>query len=175
MAKQPAIKIYGLDKAIDAMQELEPNYRREARKVLMKTPQAVADKARGEARSQPLSGWGSWRSSKDGRDLSWSGKSAAGGIRAVSGGSKLNVRLVSKDPAASIFETIGTGKFVGRANPARKAQGQAFVNAINKRYPKQPRLLRRIWKEERGITNFASDLNKVVEKVSADAQRKVGR
>lgn len=176
MGQGPTIKIYGLDRAIGAMEQLEPGFRREARKEIMRTPKKVAEKARSQARGiQPLSGWGKWRETKRGRDLSWDGGEVASGIRAIPGGRRLNVRLVSKSAAGSIFEQMGSGEYVGQSNPARRGQGAAMVKAISRRYGNEPRLLRKTWKDERGITRFAADLNRVVRRLSSEIEQKINR
>lgn len=93
--------------------------------------------------NNPLSGWGRWTFSRDGRDLSFESGAVAKGFRVqksnfrrrgVSAG--LGYDVIQSNAAGAIFEIMGDGSRV--TTPS----GQNMVDMVNKRFPrKQPRTL----------------------------------
>ena len=93
--------------------------------------------------SNPLSGWGKWTYSRDGRDLSFDSAAVASGFkvqknnfkrRGVSAGFGYDVK--QWNAAGAIFEVMGSG------NRVTNDSGQNMVDMVNKRFPrKQPRTL----------------------------------
>ena len=91
----------------------------------------------------PISNWGQWRFSRDGRDLSFDSGAVAKAFRVQKNNFKrkgvsagLGFDVVQTNAAGAIFELMGDGSRV------TTERGVSMVNVINKRFPrKQPRTL----------------------------------
>ena len=129
------VEVSGLKQVLNALAEVD-------KKAAKRVTDAIASAAKGVAAeasyrtpgSNPISNWGAWN--QRGRDLSYSGSAAAGGMkvrrngfrrRGVSAGASWDV--VQTNAAGAIFELVGKGS-------------TPFVEAISGRYRgKNPRSL----------------------------------
>ena len=138
------IEVTNLKQLMNALEVIDKS----ATKNIQKTITAVAKRVVVDASyispgSTPLSNWGNWRFSRDGRDLSFDPGDVAKGFRVqksnfrrrgVSAG--LGYDVVQTNAAGAIFEVMGDGSRVTTRG------GANMVNVINKRFPrKQPRTL----------------------------------
>jgi|GEM_PF-2141347 len=138
------IEVTGLRQVYDALKEMDKAAMREIEKTIRKAGGEVATNASyivpgGGA----LTNWGTWTDSKTGRDLGFDASAVASSIklrksnyrkRGVSRGVSWDV--VQGNPGGAIWEVVGDYSRV------RNRRGEAFVDAINARYPKrQPRSL----------------------------------
>ena len=132
--KQVLNAIEGIDKT--AVKRIEKTIRSVAQGI-------VVDASYLTPGSNPLSNWGNWRFSRDGRDLSFNPGDVAKGFkvqknnfkrRGVNAGFSYDVKQY--DAAGAIFEVMGDGSRVTTRG------GANMVRMINARFPrKQPRTL----------------------------------
>lgn len=121
--------------------------------------------------SNPISGWGTWKFSRDGRDLSFNSNDVASGFkvqrqnfrrRGVSAG--LGFDVVQTNAAGAIFEVMGDGSRV------TDSSGQNMVDVINSRFPrKQPRTLIGAY-----YKNMNEDVREAIKDQILDEARKAG-
>lgn len=91
----------------------------------------------------PLSNWGRWISTKDGRDLSFNSGDVARGFKVKRNNFKrkgvaagLGFDVVQTNTAGAIFELMGDGSRVTTSG------GRNLIDVVNNRFPrKQPRTL----------------------------------
>lgn len=107
------VEVTGLRQLMDALDEIDKKATARIRKEINTVAKAVQVYASGHV-EPPLSNWGSWIYSKDGRDLGFNDTAVAAGFkvqrnsyrkRGVSRGYGVDVRQAS--PGGSIFEVIG--------------------------------------------------------------------
>jgi hypothetical protein len=165
MAGKAAIQLEGLDATLNALKTISPTFHKEARKRIRKVPAEVQKmtKARVPTPQRPMRNWGSWsrkgglysRSIKDVGALRWDATAAKGGIKLLTGGQRLNVRLINKSASGAVFEMAGS-----KNNNAASSAGRQFNDNL-KWFGAAPRLLIATWREEKGIKRTASEMGKV--------------
>jgi hypothetical protein len=165
MAGKAAIQLEGLDATLNALKTISPTFHKEARKRIRKVPAEVQKKtkARVPTPQRPMRNWGSWsrkgglysRSIKDVGALRWDATDAKGGIKLLTGGQRLNVRLINKSASGAVFEMAGS-----KNNNAASSPGRQFNDNL-KWFGAAPRLLIATWREEKGIKRTASEMGKV--------------
>ena len=165
MAGKAAIQLEGLDATLNALKTISPTFHKEARKRIRKVPAEVQKKtkARVPTPQRPMRNWGSWsrkgglysRSIKDVGALRWDATDAKGGIKLLTGGQRLNVRLINKSASGAVFEMAGS-----KNNNAASSAGRQFNDNL-KWFGAAPRLLIATWREEKGIKRTASEMGKV--------------
>jgi hypothetical protein len=138
------VEVTNLKQLMNALEVIDKS----ATKNINKTITAVAKRVVTDATylapgRNPISGWGQWRFSRDGRDLSFDVGDVTKGFKVqknnfrrkgVSAG--LGFDVVQTDAAGAIFEVMGDGSRVTTRG------GANMVKMINQRFPrKQPRTL----------------------------------
>lgn len=142
------VEITGLRQVIDALNESDKKAARVIVKKITDAGKRVAVSASYLIPGKPpVSNWGAWTSSRDGRDLGFDPPTVARSFkvrrnnfrrRGVSAGVGWDVYNTS--PGGSIWEVIGSKSRVGQT--FYNWQGEHFVDAINDRFPgRQPRAL----------------------------------
>lgn len=124
------VEVTGLRQIMNALDEIDKKATKRIRDEINKVAKAVQVNAAGGI-SQPLTNWGQWTWSVDGRDFSFNESTVAAGFkvyrsnfrkRGVSRGYGVDVRQAL--PAGSIFEVIGDkSRTSGR-------RGQSFVDSV---------------------------------------------
>lgn len=151
MAATPGwrVEVSGLRQVLNALDEVDKKASKLIRKEITDAGKNVVSAAQQMTASQghPLSGWGKWTFSRDGRDLGFDTPNVIANIklrpnnfrrRGVSAG--LGYDVYNLNAGGSIFELIGSEKRVGESR--YDWQGSGFVQRIKKRYPgKSPRIL----------------------------------
>lgn len=167
-SKQHGIVLYGLDETLAALKTIDPTLRKEAQKRIRKVPMDIAKRTKAEVPTRrPMRNWGSWSRrggvDKTGRTmygdvgaLTWDASAAKAGIKVLTGGQRLNVRLVNKSAVGSVFEMAGSRRDF--SSPV--GRGQQFANNLNP-WGSAPRLLVKTWRQEKGIKRTASEMGKV--------------
>ena len=164
MAGKAAIEIEGLDLTLNALKSISPTFYKEARKRIRSVPADVQKKTKAKVPSgRPMRNWGSWsrvsglygRSMSDVGALRWDSNAARSGIKLLTGGQRLNVRLINKSAVGAVFEMAGS-----KNNNSPRSAGRVFNDNL-KWYGAAPRLLIATWREEKGVTRTASEMGKV--------------
>lgn len=157
MAKRTAVQVEGLKDVMAAVDKLNANASKAIAEGLQKVPKEVADKTRRRVPGQALSGWGGWSRTDSGMSgvgaLRFDKTDIDRKIKVLSGGKRMNVRLVNQAASGAVFETAG------RRNP-----GSQFNQALANRWGPAPRLLIRTWREERGVAKTASAVGREMRK-----------
>ena len=141
------IEVTGFRELYDALDELDRKAARQVTAEIRKAGKSVSTQASYfTPGDNPLSNWGTWRTSTRAgvqRDLSYSAAAASAGFkvrrnnfrrRGVSAG--LGFDVVQTNPGASIFEVIGSGK------RTTTKSGVEMVGKVKERFPgRNPRSL----------------------------------
>jgi hypothetical protein len=164
MAGKTLSQVEGLDVTLNALKLIDPTFHKEARKRIRKVPAEVQKKTKARVPKQrPMRNWGSWsrkgglygRSMNDVGALRWDATAAKGGIKLLTGGQRLNVRLINKSGPGAVFEMAGS-----KNNNAASSPGRQFNDNL-KWFGAAPRLLVQTWRDEQGIKRTASEMGKV--------------
>jgi hypothetical protein len=164
MAGKTLSQVEGLDVTLNALKLIDPTFHKEARKRIRKVPAEVQKKTKARVPTQrPMRNWGSWsrkgglygRSMNDVGALRWDATAAKGGIKLLTGGQRLNVRLINKSGPGAVFEMAGS-----KNNNAASSPGRQFNDNL-KWFGAAPRLLVQTWRDEQGIKRTASEMGKV--------------
>ena len=164
MAGKAAIQLEGLDATLNALKTISPTFHKEARKRIRKVPAEVQKKTKARVPTQrPMRNWGSWsrkgglygRSMNDVGALRWDATAVKGGIKLLTGGQRLNVRLINKSGPGAVFEMAGSKNDNSASSPGRQ------FNDNLKWFGAAPRLLVQTWRDEQGIKRTASEMGKV--------------
>ena len=143
------ITVSGLRQVIDALDETDKRAGKVIRKEITTAGKGVVTAAQQMVARQgpPLSGWGKWTFSRDGRNLGFDTPNVIANIklrpnnfrrRGVSTG--LGYDVYNLNAGGSIFEVMGDESRVGQT--PYDWQGEGFVRRIKARYPgKSPRIL----------------------------------
>jgi hypothetical protein len=138
------IEVTNLKQIINAIEDIDKTAVKRIEKTIKTVANRIAVDAGYETSyKQPLSNWGSWISSRDGRDLSFETSDVVKGFKVkknnymrkgVSAGFGFDV--VQTNAAGAIFEVMGSGDRVTNDS------GKNLVDVVNNRFPrKQPRSL----------------------------------
>ena len=138
------IEVTNLKQLMNALEVIDKSAAKSINKTIVNVAKrVVVDATYLMPSGNPISNWGQWRFSRDGRDLSFDPGDVAKGFRVqknnfrrkgVSAG--LGFDVVQTNAAGAIFEVMGDGSRV------TTQRGALMVNVINKRFPrKQPRVL----------------------------------
>jgi len=164
MAGKTLSQVEGLDVTLNALKLIDPTFHKEARKRIRKVPAEVQKKTKARVPTQrPMRNWGSWsrkgglygRSMNDVGALRWDATAAKGGIKLLTGGQRLNVRLINKSGPGAVFEMAGSKNDNSASSPGRQ------FNDNLKWFGAAPRLLVQTWRDEQGIKRTASEMGKV--------------
>jgi hypothetical protein len=164
MAGKTLSQVEGLDVTLNALKLIDPTFHKEARKRIRKVPAEVQKKTKARVPTQrPMRNWGSWsrkgglygRSMNDVGALRWDATAAKGGIKLLTGGQRLNVRLINKSGPGAVFEMAGSKNDNAASSPGRQ------FNDNLKWFGAAPRLLVQTWRDEQGIKRTASEMGKV--------------
>jgi hypothetical protein len=164
MAGKTLSQVEGLDVTLNALKLIDPTFHKEARKRIRKVPAEVQKKTKARVPTQrPMRNWGSWsrkgglygRSMNDVGALRWDATAVKGGIKLLTGGQRLNVRLINKSGPGAVFEMAGSKNDNSASSPGRQ------FNDNLKWFGAAPRLLIATWREEKGIKRTASEMGKV--------------
>lgn len=141
------VEITGLRQVYDALGEMDKKAQQRVTKEITTAGKTVVANAKSLIQDTPLSNWGPWTFSRDGRDLGFSPASVIGGFKlrrnnyrrkGVSAGISWDVWQTN--PGGAIFEVIGSKIRTGETK--FDWQGEGFVDRIVGRNPrKQPRTL----------------------------------
>ena len=143
------IEVTNLRQVIDALEEMD----KKAVDVIKKQIRAKGNQVKRSAQdltpNNPISGWGPWTFSRDGRNLGWNQSTVARGFTVRQNNYKkkgvargIGWDVIQMNAAGAIFEVIGDKSRIGRNDPYTW-QGEGFVDRIVDRYPrtKGPRTL----------------------------------
>jgi hypothetical protein len=164
MAGKTLSQVEGLDVTLNALRLIDPTFHKEARKRIRKVPAEVQKKTKARVPTQrPMRNWGSWsrkgglygRSRNDVGALRWDATAVKGGIKLLTGGQRLNVRLINKSGPGAVFEMAGSKNDNSASSPGRQ------FNDNLKWFGAAPRLLVQTWRDEQGIKRTASEMGKV--------------
>lgn len=164
MAGKTLSQVEGLDVTLNALKLIDPTFHKEARKRIRKVPAEVQKKTKARVPTQrPMRNWGSWsrkgglygRSINDVGALRWDATAVKGGIKLLTGGQRLNVRLINKSGPGAVFEMAGS-----KNDNAANSAGRQFNDNL-KWFGAAPRLLVQTWRDEQGIKRTASEMGKV--------------
>ena len=164
MAGKTLSQVEGLDVTLNALRLIDPTFHKEARKRIRKVPAEVQKKTKARVPTQrPMRNWGSWsregglygRSMNDVGGLRWDATAVKGGIKLLTGGQRLNVRLINKSGPGAVFEMAGSKNDNSASSPGRQ------FNDNLKWFGAAPRLLVQTWRDEQGIKRTASEMGKV--------------
>jgi ribosomal protein L39E len=189
--KQHGIVMTGLNETLAALKTIDPLLRKEAQKRIRKVPAEIATKTKGRVpANRPMRNWGGW-SRRGGVNsagvnygdvgaLRWDAKAVKSGIKVLTGGQKLNVRLVNKSGPGAVFEMAGTknnfaaptGKKEGPRGTAAQPGGAIFTANL-RAFGVAPRLLVKTWRDEKGITRTASEMGKVARFAEEEVNRRI--
>lgn len=192
-AKQHGITLYGLDETLQALRTIDPTIRKNAQKRIRKVPAEVQKKTKARVPSnRPMRNWGGWSrrggvargssatSFGDVGALRWDDRAVKSGIRLLTGGQKLNVRLLNKSAPGGVFEMAGSKGTVRQpmlGNVPRfktyHPASQVFQNNM-KMFGVAPRLLIKTWRDEKGIKRTASEIGKVAKFAEEEVKRRIG-
>jgi hypothetical protein len=135
------VEVTGLRQVFDALDEWDKKAGDKLKKRITTGAKQIATEASYiSPYTNPLSGWGNWRFSRDGRDLGFDPMTVARSYRVrrnnyrrknVSAG--IAWEVYSANPGGNIFEVIGSGDRVGEESNFNW-QGQGFVDRINQRF-----------------------------------------
>jgi hypothetical protein len=138
------IEVTNLKQVLNAIEGIDKS----AVKTIEKTIRGVAKGIAVDASyltpsSNPLSNWGQWTFSRDGRDLSFNSSDVVNGFRVKKNNFKrrgvnagFGFDVIQYNAAGAIFEVMGDGSRVTTGG------GENLVKVINQRFPrKQPRTL----------------------------------
>ena len=143
------VEVTGLRQVFDALDEVDKKAAKLVLKEIADAGKNVVSAAQQITARQghPLSGWGKWTFSRDGRDLGFDTPRVIANIklrrnnfrrRGVSAG--IGYDVYNLNAGGSIFEVIGDESRVGESR--YQWQGEGFVRRIKARYPgKPPRIL----------------------------------
>jgi len=147
-----AIKVEGLDKTLRALSVIDPEAMKALRRGFRKASGSIIDKAKRNAPDRPLRNYGRWKAWSDGRDLSWDANKVRRGMttQVSTGRRNAGLRLLSKNPAAAIWENAGSTGEMRTTRADRVSQSRAF-NRLANAESEAPRLLVKTWKEEKGV------------------------
>ena len=166
------VEVTNLKQLMNALEVIDKS----AAKNIQKTITGVAKRVVVDATyltpsNNPLSNWGQWRFSRDGRDLSFDSGEVARGFKVkknnfrrkgVSAG--LGYDVIQTSAAGAIFEVIGDGSRVTTGG------GENLVKVINQRFPrKQPRTLIPAYYQ-----NMNQDVRDAIRDQIIDEARKAG-
>jgi len=99
--------------------------------------------------------------------LRWDAKAVKSGIKTLTGGQRLNVRLINKSAPGAVFEMAGS-----KNDNAANSAGRQFNNNL-KWYGTAPRLLIKTWRDEKGIKHTASEMGKVARFAEEEVNRRI--
>lgn len=166
------IEVTGLKQLINALEVIDKSAANE----LTKTMTDVAKRVKTDASyitpfSKPLSGWGQWTFSRDGRDLGFEPGAVAGGFavqrnnfRRKGTSAGIGFDVVQRNAGGAIFEVMGDRSRVTTAS------GAHMVAVVNQRFPrKQPRTLVQAYYQ-----NMSQELRDSIRDQIIDAARKAG-
>ena len=177
-SKQHGITLYGLDEVLKALKTIDPTLRKEARKRIRKVPAEIQKKTKAAVPGRnPMRNWGGWSRrggiGRDGRTsyadvgaLRWDASAVKSGIKLLTGGEKMNVRLMNQSGPGSVFEMAGS------RNNYSTPQGQVFTTNLRS-FGVAPRLLVKTWRDEKGITRTASEMGKVARFAEEEVKRRI--
>ena len=142
------IEVTNLRQVFNALDEMDKQAAKSITKEITKAGKEVVSEAKSLTDNTPLSSWGQWTFSRDGRDLSFDvGRVVAGftlrknNYRRKGVNAGIGWDVWQKNPGGAIFEVIGDKSRVGE-NPPFTWQGAGFVDRISgKNKRKQPRTL----------------------------------
>lgn len=128
----------------------------------------------------PVSGWGPWNFSRDGRDLGFSPSQVASGFKVRKNNYRsrgtnrgISWSVLQMDPAGSIFEAIGDESRV-TDDPRYRNQALHLVRTVNNRFPmpsKGSRILTKAY--YRAIPDAAAFRERIADMI-VDAARRAG-
>jgi hypothetical protein len=166
------VEVTGLKQLMTALEVIDKSAANE----LKKTITDVAKRVKTDASyitpfSKPLSGWGQWTFSRDGRDLGFEPSAVAAGFRVQKSNFKrrgisagIGYDVVQKNAGGAIFEVMGDGSRVTTKS------GRSMVAVINQRFPrKQPRTLIQAYYQ-----NMSQQLRDSIRDQIVEAARKAG-
>ena len=168
MARNAAIRIDNLKEVVAEVQKFDPAIRKSIASGITKVPKEVAKKTRDAVPGRGLTNWGGWsrrggQTSGDVGALRFDQSAIRSGIKSLSGGKRMNVRLVNRAPSGAAFEMIGS-----------KSPTSQFAQAVAGRHGSQaPRLLVKTWREEKGIKKTAAAVGREMRRAE-DALRRAG-
>ena len=134
------VEVTGLRQVFDALDEWDKKAGNALKKRITTGARQIATEASYiSPYTNPLSGWGKWTFSRDGRDLSFDPMTVArsyavrrNNYRRKNVSAGIAWEVYSKNAAGNIFEVMGGGERVGETN--FNWQGQGFVSQINQRF-----------------------------------------
>lgn len=176
MAERAKIQVTGLRELFNALEEWDKKASDALRRRIRKAGGQVATAASYISPGRPpVSGWGKWTFSRDGRDLSFDPAAVARGFKVrqnnfrrkgVSAG--LGFDVYQGNAGGSIFEVLGNESRVGQTN--FNWQGSGFVTNIRNRFPRhEPRSLFAAYYEV-----MTPELQNEIRDSIIDAARKAG-
>jgi len=141
------VQVTNLRQVYDALGEMDKKAQRRVTREITTAGKRVVGHAKDLVGDEPLSGWGAWNFSRDGRDLGFRPADVVSGFtlrrnnyrrRGVSAG--IGWDVWQRNAGGAIFEVIGDKSRVG--GTPFDWQGEGFVDRITARNPrKQPRTL----------------------------------
>ena len=143
MAVRYVVEVSGFRQIVDALDEVDKRAAQRIKKEITNAGKSVVSAAQREVIGRPMSGWGIWTATRDGRDLGFEPTKVRANIRlrknnfrrrGVSAG--LGYDVYNMNPGGAIFEVVGDYSRV--TTPS----GRALVDYINRKYTSpKPRIL----------------------------------
>jgi hypothetical protein len=165
------IKVTGLDKTIRALRIIDPEAMKALRVGFRSAANPILEKARERVPDRPLRNYGRWTAWYDGRDLSWNPEKARRGMtsRVTTGRRNAGLQLISRHPAAAMYENAGSKNMLKTTRADRVNQARAFNTLANKA-GEPPRLLVGTWKQEKGIKQTYIAVGRLIQQAEARVQ-----
>ena len=159
MAGRAVIEVKGLEKTLRALSVIDPEVNKSFRRGFRDVGNEIFDLTKRRTPLQPLTNWGGW-----GERLDWDAARARRQMsaRVSAGARRASLRLVSKNPAAALFENAG------RIQP-----NSPFNRTIRSKFGAEPRLLLRTWKDEKGIRRVYTAVGRLVEMATERVNRAI--
>jgi hypothetical protein len=175
MASKSGVDISGLAETLRALKIIDPTVRKESLKPISAVGRDIVKLTKARVPNSPARNWGAWQPrgrgssaklgpragfadngptyrSNPGR-LGWNASEVKAGVRYLGGGERMNIRLVNRSAAGGVFETAG------QQGNYSTPQGAVFARNLD-RFGVAPRGLIKTWRNEKGVTRFASAIKK---------------
>lgn len=121
------VALYGVDKVLSALKQMDPVVDKEVRGELAKAAGEVTQLARSYVDPQGLSGWGNYRGGYEPGTIASQIRTTRGGRRKRGHITSNYIGVRNGNAAGAIWETAG------RRSQGKNAQGRAFIRSITER------------------------------------------
>jgi len=157
-------------KVIKVLEECDADFLDQEMKKIEEAVMPIMDRVYNLTPERPLYNWGKWRESRQRqKNLNWSYRRALTGLqvrksgkRTIRGGTKSDaIALINMNPQAAIYEIAGMA--ASSENDVNPGRSECFRRTMNTFHGHGPRLLVKVWREEKGVTKVAKAVRKAIE------------